>query len=78
VVRQCSVKQVDRAMGMDFILNIDGKNEGGIANIERNILAQWKGKDDILSRVTCLERKRLYRDLLVCKRKHWLEKNLVV
>jgi len=65
-------------MGLDFILNKEGESEGGIANIERNILAQWKGKDSILSRVMCLECKRIYRDLLVCKRKHWPGKNLVV
>ena len=65
-------------MGLDFILNKEGESEGGIANIERNILAQWKGKDGILSRVMCLECKRLYRDLLVCKRKHWQGKNLVI
>jgi len=63
---------------MDFILNKDGDNEGGIVNIERKISAQWKGKDGILCRVTCLECKRPYRDLLVCKRKHWPGKNLVV
>lgn len=78
MVGQCSVNQVDRAMGLDFILNKEGESEGGIANIERNILAQWKGKDGILSRVMCLECKRLYRDLLVCKRKHWQGKNLVI
>jgi len=51
---------------------------GGITNIERKISAQWKAKDGILSRVTRLECERLYRDLLVCKRKHWPGKNLVV
>jgi hypothetical protein len=65
-------------MGLDFILNKEGESEGGIADIERSILAQWKGKDGILSRVMCLECTRLYRDLLVCQRKHWPGKNLVV
>jgi hypothetical protein len=64
-------------MGTDLVLNKEGKN-GGITNIERKISAQWKGKDGILSRVTCLQCERLYRDLLVCKRKHWPGKNLVV
>jgi hypothetical protein len=40
VVVQCTVNQVDRAMGMDFILNKDLENEGEIENIERTISAQ--------------------------------------
>jgi hypothetical protein len=31
----CSFNQVDRAMGMDFILNQEGENEGEIENVER-------------------------------------------
>jgi hypothetical protein len=70
MVGQCSVNQADSAMGMDLILNKEGENKGGIVNIKRKISEQRKGKDGILSRVTCLECERLYRDLLV--------KNLVV
>jgi hypothetical protein len=70
MVGQCSVNQVDNTMGMDLILNKEGENEEGIVNIERKISEQWKGKDGILSRVTCLDCERLYRDFLV--------KNLVV
>jgi hypothetical protein len=56
-------------MGMDFVLNKEGEKGGGIVNTERKISAKWKGKDGILSRVTSFECKRLYGDLLVCKRK---------
>jgi gluconate kinase len=63
-------------MGMDFIMNKEGENEGGTVNTERKISAQWKGMGGILSRVTCSKCKRMYRDLLV--RKRWAGKNLVV
>jgi hypothetical protein len=64
-------------MGMDCILKKEGENEGRIVKIERKISTQGKGNDGILSKVSCLECKRIYRDLLVCKRKHGPGKNLL-